>query len=313
LAWEQDQKRLQDQQTKALQASLVGTADAGGDEDLGSVAVAPDAIMEEPPKLTSTTQPDETSTNIWSTPRPALQSKRSSLFGSIADSKAAPPASPSALQSSLFSTLRTVVGSTSSLFGKPAEVTSANDESTAVPTNPQDMSSAIEASSSLRQDAEGSWLPAGGAKSEAVTETARKEAPISSASSSSSSSDSETGSVVQVKKKKTKPRWPKEKKRTASAVASAGDEASGSGASVPNKKVKTDDTPITPFDYSSTLSVLDAPPPKPGPSVSNKKARKGKRDRKAERENTGPDRFADARQPRDRTEIKGVGKTMTFQ
>lgn len=155
------------------------------------------------------------------------------------------------------------------------------------------------------------------------------------------------GSSSSSSKKKKKNKWSKAEKRkakeerdkpgssspAASVLNADGGESQSNSSSTDKqaKKRRVDESesatssskasPIKPFDYSSVPSILDAPrPPRQGGSAGGKhngkakdKDKKGKT-RGAAAPATGPERFADARQPKDRTTLGNhVGKSMTFK
>lgn len=284
--------------------------------------------------------------------RPVLRSKVSSLFGQQAGtSLPASPASAApksktngGLQKSLSSALRGVIGSMSSLFGPAASQEQSEGSSNGgavqeLPARtpaPAPVDSGVEASFSVRLASGGKgWRPDTESEAQAQDdeeEAATTKGPVEEQDEAEDRSNAD--GIVQVKKKnkknkkqqeggdKEKVKWTNEKKRKAREERAASSSGDGNGDGDPaqsqahlqpqEKKAKV----VTPFDYASTPSILDAPPPPPSTAAgaqAQKKVRKGKRDRQKEREaQTGPERFADARQPRDRTEIKGAGRSLTF-
>jgi exosome complex exonuclease RRP6 len=327
LAWEQDQslaqKKAKAEMEKAAESGLV-TADQ---EDLGVTAGA-ETAMADPGNIasssSSTTSPGQAQ-DLWggsSAARPVMRSSHSSLFGGL---RTEPERSahevtnqivePLSLQSSLYSALQSVVGTVAAIVGGGGPPDSIRD--TSAPIVKDETPEPVPNGHAIAlQDHTQDGLVA---VETGINQPAEKdERETSPASSDSSAGDDamEGYDVVNVKKskqkKKDKSGWSNAQKRKARQERSA-----QSAAEEQNKKTRVSpDSDVQPFDYSAAQSILDAPPPaRPSSgSAGQKKIRKGKRDREQrEGKPTGPDRFADLPQPKDRTGLSGAGRSATFK
>lgn len=294
LAWEQAQKVLREKRESELVVGTAAAAEGSDAEDVGmsvDEARAPALASSSAPAVMAPVAPHTPVVeSLWSTPTgtPSLRRQTSGLFGStIRPSEQSSASSP--LRDLVSSSLRSILGGGGSQVHASA---SAAADVTAPAPAPQ------------------------------VVEVEDKAPSASPATGSPEEESDDDAAEVQVKRKKDKkPKWTAEEKRKAreEREAAAGATTDGEPSIKRRKKDdgegEADSSKVKPFDYSTTTSLLDAPRP---PSSSNGAAKKSKKDKKKREasavETSGPERFANARQPRDRSTLSnGVGKSVTFR
>ncbi|CAO1625030.1 unnamed protein product [Sympodiomycopsis kandeliae] len=329
LAWEQDEKQKQD----AQKAALAGTNDekgedvgvAAGQEDVGVVATLPQSAATDAGQPIKSLAPASTSSpvnaSLWASQGHNIsvpRSQQSALFGSqsITSTNGAARPAVSNLQTSLMSSLAKLLGS-----APRPEASNGNNNDTAMTNDEEGQDSdaaAVEMSLSVQRGPEG-WVPAT-TSTHASGSSASTAVAADESSDSSAEPEDEVVSVKRSRKDKTKkPKWSREQKRKAREDSQQQQlsRESVEDTPSPSKKTKTSpaaDTPVKPFDYSTQQSILDNPASvAPKREKTNRKQKEKRRGAKVVPDANDPSRFADRPAPRDRTEIKGAGRSFTFK
>lgn len=346
LAWEQDQSARQQAERAKLDGEVESVVAGGGDgEDVGVSAVVQPSSNAATPTVaaaTNATTPQLPTppivASLWANGNgkgadgSIRRTQQSSLLGARAAHSTMPsPTSSSAdtVQKSLLHSLRSIIGASAGAGGGSRAGGDGEGEGEGSAANGIAPSASTGNASEQQQQQSTTAAALVEPSQDTRQRAATQQSPSNGSNAVADADDANADDIVSVKKSKNgsakKQKWSREQKRKARQDRSAEAEA-GTASPPATKKAKTASTStstplpdVVPYDYAAQPSILDNPTAalSSSSSTSTSKANKKKDKKKASAPSkppaNDPARFADRPAPRDRTEIKGAGRSFTFK